>query len=77
MWLLLSIMLVAWELPEDSQFPSVALDLPEAVRYASLWATKDPQRIKDNNIFWILMEMNVRMAINRKPWLSPTIFDKL
>lgn len=42
-WLLLSVVLVAWELPEDSQFPSVARDLPEAVKYASLWATKDVQ----------------------------------
>lgn len=23
------------------------------------------------------MEMNVHMAINHKPWLSPTNFDKL
>ena len=40
-WLLLSIMLVVWELPEDSQFPSVALDLLEVEKYASLWVTKD------------------------------------
>lgn len=42
-WLLLSIVLVAWELPEDSQFPSVMPDLPEATKYALLWATKDAQ----------------------------------
>lgn len=59
-------MLVAWELPEDSQFPSIVPDLPKATKYASLWVTKDPQQIKGNNIFWILMEMNVNMAINRK-----------
>lgn len=41
MRLLLSIVLVAWELPEDSQFPSVMLNLPEAVKYDSLWETKD------------------------------------
>ncbi len=40
-WLLLSIVLVAWELLKDNQFPSVALDLLEAAKYASLWATKD------------------------------------
>lgn len=65
-WLLLSIVLVEWEMPKDIQFPSVALDLPEEVKYASRWVTKDVQRIKDNKIFWILMEMNIRMAINRK-----------
>ena len=70
-------MLVAWELPEDSKFPSVAPDLPKAVKYTSLWATKDAQQIKDSKIFWILMEMNIRMAINRKLWLLPTMFSNL
>jgi len=40
-WLLLLIVLVAWELPEDSQFPSVALNLLEVVKYTFLWVTKD------------------------------------
>lgn len=35
-WLLLSILLVAGELLEDNQFPSLDQDLPEAVKYASL-----------------------------------------
>lgn len=70
-------MLVAWELPEDSQFPLVAQDLLEVVMFASLWAMKDPQRVKGNKVFWILMEMNIHMAINPKPWLLPTSFDQL
>ena len=70
-------MLVSWELPEDNQFPSVVPELPEAAKYALLWVTKDMQRVRDSKIFWILMEMNIRMAINRKPWLSPTVFDNL
>lgn len=76
-WLLLSMVLVTWELPEDSKFPSVTPNLPEAVKYASLWATKDAQCIKDSKIFWILMEMNIHMVINRKLQLSPTVFAKL
>lgn len=40
-WLLLSIALVAWEMPEDNQFPLVAPNLPEATKYASLWTTKN------------------------------------
>lgn len=40
-WLLLSIVLVEWELLEDSQFPSVMLDLLEAAKYSSPWSTKD------------------------------------
>jgi len=70
-------MLVTWELLEDSQFPSVTPNLPEVVKYTLLWATKDAQRIKDNKIFWILMEINIHMAINRKPRLSPIVFDNL
>lgn len=76
-WLMLSIVLVTWELLEDSQFPLVASDLLEVVKYASLWETNNPQRIKDNKIFWILMEMNMHMAINHKLRLSPTNFDRL
>ena len=69
-------MLVEWELPEDSQFPSVAPNQPEAVKYTSLWVTKDPQWVNDRKIFWTLMEMNVHMAINHKPRLSLTNFEK-
>lgn len=49
-WLLFLIILVAWELPKDIQFPSVVLDLLEAVKYASLWVTKDEKQIKERNI---------------------------
>ena len=69
--------MVTWEQREDSQFPSIMLDLLEVAKYASLWVTKDAQRIKDNKIFWILMEMNIYMAINRKPQLLPTVFANL
>ena len=64
-------------MPEDSQFPLVAMNLPEGVKYTSLWVTKDAQHIKDSKIFWILMEMNIHMTINHKPRLSPSVFDKL
>ena len=76
-WLMLSIVLVAWELLEDSQFLSVEPDLPKAVKYALFWVTKDAQCIKDSKIFWILMVMNICMAINRKPRLSLTVFANL
>lgn len=76
-WLLLSIVLVAWELPEDNQFPMIAQDLSEAVNYASLWATKDVQRIRDNKIFWVFMEMNIRNGINHKVQLSTTVYNNL
>ena len=49
----------------------------EATKYASLWETKDTQRIRDNKIFWVFMEMNIRMGINRKPWLSSTVYNSL
>ena len=52
-------------------------ELPEAVKYTSLWVTKDTQGIRESNIFWVLMEMNIQMAINHKPWLSPTIYASL
>lgn len=53
------------------------VDPLEVVKYALLWVTKDAQHIKHKKIFWILMEMSICMAINRKPWLSPTVFSNL
>jgi len=58
-WLFLSILLVTWELPEDSQCPSIEQDLPEAAKYALLWATKDTKRIRETKIFWVLMEVSI------------------
>jgi len=50
-WLLLSIMLVAREFPDNSQFPIIDKELLEATKYALLWATKDARRIHDIKIF--------------------------
>ena len=55
----------------------IAQDLLEAVKYTSLWETKDAQRIRDNKIFWVFMEMNIGMGINRKLRLSPTDYNSL
>ena len=65
------------ELQEDSQFPIIDRDLPEAAKYASLWATKGASWIRDSKIFCVFMDMNLRMGINRKPWLSPTVYNIL
>lgn len=57
--LLLSIVLVAWKLPEHNHFPSQVKYLPEETKFASLWTTKDLERIKELKIFWILMKMDL------------------
>lgn len=51
---------------EDSQFPTVVRDLPEATKYALMWDTKDMCKIRDSKILWVFMEMNTRMGINCK-----------
>ncbi len=76
-WLFLLIVLVAWELAQYSQFPSVTTNLPKAAKYASLWAMKDVQRIKERKIFWVLIEMSIWMGINSKLWLSPIVYASL
>jgi len=53
-WFLLSIPLVVGEMPEENQFPRIAQDLPEAAKYALLWATKDATKISE-----VLMEVSV------------------
>lgn len=42
--------------------------------FTSLWASKDPERIKESKIFWILVEMDLRIVISQWPRLSPTLF---
>ena len=63
-WLLLSIVLVAWELWEDNQFPPLEKGLPKAVQFASLSATKDPACVTETKIFWVLMEVSLCMIVN-------------
>lgn len=43
------------------------------MKYASLWPIKDVKQIHDTKIFWVLMDMNIRMWINQKLRLSPTV----
>ena len=64
-------------MPEDSQFPPIERDLPETTKYASLWATKDVHRTRDSKIFWVFMELKIKMGINCKPWLSSTVYNNL
>lgn len=73
----MSIVLTTRELLEDSQFPIIDKDLLEAMKYASLWAAKDANRIRDGKIFLVFMEMNLRMGINCNPWFFPTTYNSL
>lgn len=70
-------MLVAWELPEEKQFPLIMSNLPKATKFASLWATKDVERVKESKIFLVLMEASIHVAIKCKPRLSPTVYEQL
>jgi len=69
--------LVVGELPEDSQFPYVHRELPDSVKYASLWVTKDMKQIHDIKILWVLMEASIQMWINRRPRLPPMVYNSL
>lgn len=42
-----------------------------------LWAMMDANQIRDSKIFWVFMEMNIRMGINHNPWLSLTFYNNL
>ncbi len=76
-WFLLSILLVAGELPKDSQFPTVERDLPKAVRYTSLWETKDAMRIQEIKVFLAFIEVCLRTWIIHRPCLSLTTCNSL
>lgn len=49
----------------------------EAAQFASLCETKDVMRVTKTKVFYMLMEASIRMTINQKPHLSPTLFDQL
>jgi len=70
-------LLVVGELLKDSQFLEIECDLPEVAKYTSLWATKEAKRIHDTKILWVLMEARICMWINRRPCLSPTVYNSL
>lgn len=42
-----------------------------------LWATRDTQTIRERKIFWVLMDMNIKMGINHKMQLLPTIYSSI
>lgn len=42
-----------------------------------LCATKDSMWIRETKIFWVLMEVSVWMWINRRPLLSPIVYNSL
>lgn len=73
-WLFLLIALIAWRAPEE--FPTMDLDICEAMWYASLWASKDPIRAMENKMFSVLFEMELHMVINQWSQLSLALFSQ-
>jgi len=61
---------IAYRTPNESYFPNFDLDLCEAIRYASLWLSKDPSLMVKNTLFWVMFEMDLCSVVNQKPWLS-------
>ena len=75
-WLLLLIALVAWEMLEGAVLPEVESGVCEGARYANLWDSPYPQRVKENKIFWVLFEGALAAVIHLQPRLSSTIYTK-
>ena len=72
-----SIVIISWDLPEDTLFPPMDKDLSETAQFTSLYETKDAMCITKTKFFWVLMEARIRMPINKKPWLSPIVLEQL
>jgi len=71
----LLIVLIAWQFSKDSQFPPQDEDSLEAVKFTSLWAVNDPERITKSKFFWILVKMDLCIVISQRPRFSPTLFE--
>jgi len=68
--------LIAWKEPEYSYFPSIEVDVCQAVRYASLWCTKDPTCAVENKILFLVMVMDLDMVVNQYPRLSSILYKQ-
>lgn len=75
-WLLFIIEVVAWEAPAESVLPEITTDMCEGARYAHLWDSTDPQRLEENQVFWVLFQSNVAATINSRPQLYPVMYDR-
>lgn len=47
------------------------------MNFASLWQTKDTDQSIKSKVFWVFMEMDIRMDIKQRPRLSHTLFEQL
>lgn len=48
----------------------------EAVKFASLWASKDLAQIMEDKIFLVLFDMDLHTVVNQRLWLSPALFQE-
>ena len=68
-WLLIIIAFVGWKVPRDSQFLTVPTDY-RGVRYANLWATRDPEHENlSNMVFYTYYQMFCE-AIQKMPRIT-------
>jgi len=42
-----------------------------------LWATSDLERFMETKVLWVLVEMDLRIVINQRRRLSPTLLGQL
>lgn len=59
---------------EDSQFLTTNRKLCKAIIFSLLWVTKELSHMIENKMFCVLFKMDLRMVINQKTRLSPSLF---
>ena len=67
--MLILIALISCKEPEDSHFFTVEVDVCEAVKYPSLWFTKDPSWTIEKNMLFVVIVMDLHMLVNQYPRL--------
>ena len=73
-WLLIIIAFVGWKEPRDNQFLTVPTDC-RGVRYANLWATKDPEHENLNNMVFYTYYQMLCEAIQKTPRITNEVTD--
>lgn len=56
--------------------PRVEPGVCKGARYANLWDSLDQKRLKENNMFWVLFEGALVLAIHSRPKLSRAAYEK-
>lgn len=74
-WLLIIIVFVGWKEPRDSQFLTILTDF-RGVRYANLWASRNPEHENLSNMVFYTYYQMLCEAIQKMPHITNEVTEQ-